>query len=75
MRQDDVIRVLREHGPMTAAEIAEHDRSHIDGYSKIVSVRNRLRILERQGMVRRLGMVDGRNGCERILWGLEPWTS
>lgn len=55
MRQEEVLKALRELGPSTAVEIAMH--IHGDDYN--MAVRNlahaRLRTLMRQGFVRKVG--------------------
>ena len=55
MRQEEVLKALRELGPSTAVEVAMH--IHGDDYN--MAVRNlahaRLRTLMRQGFVRKVG--------------------
>lgn len=64
MRQEEVLRALRELGPSTAVEIAMH--IHGDDYN--MTVRNlahtRLRTLMRQGVVRKVG--ERRNSCSGV---------
>lgn len=70
MRQSDLMRILEDYGPMTAADIAEHDGSHLDRHSKTSSVNLRLRALERQRMVCRDGISITDNGNRAIVWRL-----
>lgn len=72
MRQEDIIRILRDHGPMSGPDIARHDTSGITWASKVVCVYNRLRILERQKVVRRMGWTVDDKGHSAIIWELEP---
>lgn len=55
MRQEEVLKALRELGPSTAVEIAMH--IHGDDYNMVVRnlAHARLRTLMRQGFVRKVG--------------------
>ena len=64
MRQEEVLRALRELGPSTAVEIA----MHIHGSDYNMAVRNiahaRLRTLLKQGFVRKVG--EKSNSCSGV---------
>lgn len=72
MRQDEIMRILREQGPMTIPDLAMLDTSRKYRTHKLTSINHRLLALERQGMICRMGTVSGDRGHRRTVWGVTP---
>lgn len=71
MRQEEVLKALRELGPSTAKEITTHIRGRPYDRVSLAEAHNRLYTLLRQGFVRKIGerpKEKGAGGRPSPIW-------